>query len=218
MSARSGDRHRSVRLRPAHASSPSGRSRVAAGTRAACPGRSSPCPGRGGRRRRRRSSPRHGITSMSWVAAARSAARTWVADTCPGRSRSIRRPAPDAPERRSQRTSAWPPFSCGRTYATSCSVTVDVQRPTRPERRRSGYVSCGPVPNHSRSSRPGTDLEDRPDPREVVEHSRDLDGLRHGDATVGERHDSGPRGSPRCRPTSTIRHGRPSSSHRGRSR
>ena len=38
----------------------------------------------------------------------------------------------------SQRTSAWPPFSCGRMYGTYWSVTVESQRPTGPPRLRSG--------------------------------------------------------------------------------
>ena len=49
-----------------------------------CRGRSSRCPGRGGRRRCGRSSPARGTRSTSWVAAARSAARWWVAETWRG--------------------------------------------------------------------------------------------------------------------------------------
>ncbi len=82
---------------------------------------------------------------MSWVAAARSAARRWVTDTWRGAS-SVDPQAGAGRRRsaRSQRTSAWPPFSCGRMYGTYWSVTVDRQMPTRPPRLRSGYVSCGP--------------------------------------------------------------------------
>ena len=45
------DRHRSGRSRGRAGSRPSGTTRVRDGTRAACPGRSSPCRGRGGRHR-----------------------------------------------------------------------------------------------------------------------------------------------------------------------
>ena len=38
----------------------------------------------------------------------------------------------------SQRTSAWPPFSCGRMYGTYWSVTGRAQTPTSPLRLRSG--------------------------------------------------------------------------------
>ena len=82
----------------------------------------------------------------------------------------------------SQRTSAWPPFSCGRTYGTYCSPTLEPQRPTAPPRHRSGYVSCGPRPNHSKRSRPGTTSStvptwrDRPARRGSTPPRR---GLRH---------------------------------------
>ena len=44
---------------------------------------------------------------------------------------------PDAPAS-SQRTSAWPPFSCGRMYGTYWSSTLESQSPIRPPRLRSG--------------------------------------------------------------------------------
>ena len=105
-----------------------------------------------------------------------------------GRGRSAGR----APARRrasSQRTSAWPPFSCGRMYGTCCSVTVD--RPAadqRRSRRRSGYVSCGPVaePSPARSS-PGTTSRTVPTRAQVGQLGRDVGGLLDVDRAASAR-------------------------------
>src|SRR5439155_14299667 len=79
-----------------------------------------------------------GWSSTSWVAVARSAARKCVADTWPGRASASRSPRAFSSSRSRQRTAAWPPFSCGRMYATYCPSTVECQVPTAPPRFRSG--------------------------------------------------------------------------------
>ena len=48
---------------------------------------------------------------------------------------------------------------------------------TRPLRLRSGYVSCGPVPNQRERLEARHGLEDDPDAGEIVELGRDVDGL-----------------------------------------
>ena len=118
-------------------------------------------------------------SSTSWVAAARSAARWWVADTCAGRVEVD----PQAARRRrrsssSQRTSAWPPFSWGRMYGTYCSVTVERASGRRARR------ACGPGTSRaarcrtSRAcSRPGTTSRTVPTRGRSASASGIVDGL-----------------------------------------
>ena len=118
-------------------------------------------------------------SSTSCVAVARSPARKCVAETC---ARHVELDAEPASRRRrassSQRTPVRPPVSCGRMYGNAWSATVDRHRPTRPPRWRSGYVSCGPLAEPARAcSRPGDELEHRPDARQVGQLGRELDRL-----------------------------------------
>ena len=124
---------------------------------------------------RRRGSPRRGP----------SPAGAWPT---PGRASraSIRRPRPAASVSVNQRTSAWPPFSCGRMYGTVWSATVERPAADDPAALaiRVRLVRAGPEPLEPLE--PGHDLEDRPDPGEVAQLGRDHDALVDPDAAVLE--------------------------------
>ena len=163
----------SRRAGPRHSYGPARR-----GTGAGCPGRTTRCP------RPRWAASRwtivsgRGTSSGWWVAAARSAARWWVAETCIG---CVRRRGGARGRRRSvsssQRTSAWPPFSCGRMYGTVCSVDGRLVDGHEPAALPIGVrlVRAGPEP--ADRLEPGHDLEDGPDARQVGERRREVDRL-----------------------------------------
>ena len=70
-----------------------------------------------------------------------------------------------------------------RSPAVGCTGRTGRRRSTPSDRRapprfRSGYVSCGPVPNQSNRSEPGHDLEVGPDPGKVGQLGRDDDASR----------------------------------------
>ena len=154
---RPADRHRSG-PRPGtsrNGPAPAVRAGADAGTRGGCPDRSSRSRGRGGRHRDGRSSRATGTTSMSWVAAARSAARRCVTETWRGSSSSIRRPSPVARQLE--------PADIGVAAVLLRADVRDVlvgRRSTT--RRRSARRACGPgtsraarIPNQRSASRPG---------------------------------------------------------------
>ena len=97
-----------------------------------------------GARARRRGSPRRGPRRSRGALTPGAAGRGRCGAVRPGVSAS------------SQRTAAWPPFSCGRTYGTSCSATVDDQRAdaaaARPVRVR--LVRPRPEPRQRLVARP----------------------------------------------------------------
>ena len=152
-----------------------------------------------------------GVSSTSWVAAARSAARRCVAETCRGSSRT----SPQATTRRrrrasSQRTSAWPPFSCGRMYG---HVLVGHGRaPAADEPAalaiRIGLVRTRAEPFERLRARAPSRARCRPAARSVSASGID-DGLGHADPAVGQG------GEPLLRAASRSR--RRSGSRRARS-
>ena len=112
--------------------------------------------GRDARRRDGRPSRRRGTSSTSWVAAARSAARRWVAETWRGSVELDPQAACRAASRQLE------PADVGVAAVLLRPDVRDVlvgrrstrQRPTSPPRFRSGYVSCGPAPNQRNALEP----------------------------------------------------------------
>ena len=128
-----------------------------------------------------------GTRSMSWSAAARSAARTWV-------DRDLARLVELDPEAGAVDAGELEPADVGVAAVllrpdvrdVAGPTTVDRQVPTRPPRLRSGYVSCGPEPNQRRSSGPGTTSSTVPTRGEVGQLVGQGRRLGHGDAPVDE--------------------------------
>ena len=165
-----------------------------------------------------RPSPAPGRARSSWLRAARSAARKWVAEAWLGRPKREPQAAPAGPRsaaRSSARRRGRRSPAAGRSGQPGPS-RLPLQRPSSPPRCRSGYVSWGPLPNHSSSSRPAVVSRTVPDPGDVRQLRRDLDLLvdpdrrrpasgrqallvGHADAGRGRDRCSGRRSSPPSR-------------------
>ena len=138
-----------------------------------------------------------GTTSMSWVAAARSAARRWVTETWRGWSSSIRRPRPSrraaraSGRRRGRRSPAG-----GRTGRTGRRRSTPRRRPAR---RASGPgTSRAARSRTSAAARARAHLEDGPDAGEVGEGIGDA---RPSPSTTIAAHRRGRYMSPRAATT-----------------
>ena len=129
-----------------------------------------------------------GTRSMSWSAAARSAARKWVTETWrgvveldPEAGPGARRRARASGRRRGRRSPAG-----GRTGRTGRSRSTPRCRRGR-RARGPGRSRCGPDPNQRRSSASGTTSSTVPTRARSVSASGSVARLGHRDAAIGKR-------------------------------